>query len=102
MLNIINNSKDILLEKKVQDAVIKINVYKIEDKIYIDIEDNGGGIKSDIDKIFEAYFTTKSSSEGTGLGLYMVKNIIEKNLNGKVTVKNGPNGAIFKIEIPNK
>lgn len=102
LLNIINNAKDILLEKKVDNALVKVKLYTLKDKAYIDIEDNGGGIQNDIEKVFEAYFTTKSSKEGTGLGLYMVKNIVEKNLGGKVSAKNSDNGAVFNIEIPNK
>ena len=100
ILNIINNAKDVLVANHIDTATVKIEVYKSNDNVCIDIEDNGGGIKSDMNKIFEPYFTTKSSNEGTGLGLYMVKNIIEKHLHGKVVAENGDAGAIFKIRIP--
>ena len=52
-----------------------------------------------IDLIFEPYFTTKSSLQGTGLGLYMSKMIIEKNMGGELSVENTNEGAIFKVKI---
>ena len=49
--------------------------------------------------IFEPYFTTKSSLQGTGLGLYMSKMIIEKNMGGELSVENKDDGAVFKVKI---
>ena len=71
-----------------------------DDKACLRIEDNAGGIKTEpIEKIFEPYFTTKESSSGTGIGLYMSKLIIEKNMGGTLKAYNSENGAIFCIEI---
>ena len=99
-LNLINNSKDAILEKKINNAWIKIDLEDLGEKIIISIEDNAGGIPDDIImNIFEPYFTTKHKSVGTGLGLYMSKEIIEKHLKGKLYVKNTKNGAIFYIEL---
>jgi signal transduction histidine kinase len=97
-VNIINNAKDALIERKIENPQILIKVFlKDSDKI-VTIEDNAGGIDiTPKEKIFEPYFTTKFSDSGTGIGLYMTKMIIEKNNNGTISVKNLHNGAIFTI-----
>ncbi|MEA3512213.1 MAG: PAS domain-containing protein [Campylobacterota bacterium] len=100
-INIINNSKEALLEKKPKNAYIKIDIEDKKDILYIKISDNGGGIKDDIiDKIFEPYFSTKKEKTGTGLGLYMSKTIIEKHLKGKLIAINEDDGVSFIIELP--
>ncbi|NQY52249.1 MAG: GHKL domain-containing protein, partial [Campylobacteraceae bacterium] len=89
-LNIINNAKD-ELEKLPDDSkrYIFINVYKKDNKIYIKIKDNAKGIrKKIISRIFEPYFTTKHQSQGTGIGLYMSSEIVEKHMKGTLSVKN--------------
>jgi signal transduction histidine kinase len=101
ILNIINNAKDVLIEKNIHNPWIKI--YAMEDNNYIVlyVEDNGGGILVEPKtKIFEPYFTTKEDSNGTGIGLYMSKIIVEKNMKGKLRVKNINNGALFAIYTP--
>jgi len=100
MLNLISNSKDVLNQRKIKNPKIIITVDVIDKKSIITVEDNAGGIKQEnLDLIFEPYFTTKDSTKGTGLGLYMSKMIIEKNMNGELGVENGLHGAIFKIQI---
>jgi signal transduction histidine kinase len=96
ILNIINNAKDVLIEKKIQTPVININ---LDSKAKtITIKDNAGGIPNNIiNRIFEPYFTTKEQGKGTGLGLYMSKMIIEDNMGGSLSVKNSKNGAVFTI-----
>lgn len=65
-----------------------------------EIVDNGGGIEEEIqDKIFEPYFTTKESQEGTGLGLYMT-NMIIKNMGGRIEWKNTSDGVLMKVLVP--
>jgi len=87
-MNILNNARDELINKE-YDKYIFIDVHKIDDEIIISIKDNAGGIKiKNINKIFEAYFSTKLDSNGTGVGLYMTKNIIQKQLNGTIEVQN--------------
>ncbi|SHO80856.1 diguanylate cyclase/phosphodiesterase (GGDEF & EAL domains) with PAS/PAC sensor(s) [hydrothermal vent metagenome] len=94
ILNIINNAKDILLEKSIQNPVINIEIR--ENKITI--EDNAGGIPTYIlNRVFEPYFTTKE--QGIGIGLYMSKMIIEKNMGGNLRVENSKLGAIFIITL---
>ena len=103
IINIINNAKDIILEKKIYKAEITVDLEEQEDKIIISIEDNAGGVPIDIiNKIFDPYFTTKYKSNGTGLGLHMSYKIINKSLNGKLYVKNTEIGAKFFIELPRK
>ena len=103
ILNILGNAKDILLERKVQNPFIKITVSCDEQNTIISISDNAGGIKIEpIQKIFEPYVSTKHAIAGTGIGLYMTKTIIEKNLNGKLEASNTPEGAIFTIKLSNK
>ena len=64
------------------------------------IQDNGGGIKIEpIERIFEPYVSSKEQNEGTGIGLYMAKLIIEKSMKGKLDVRNENGGAIFTIEV---
>ncbi|NQY94529.1 MAG: HAMP domain-containing histidine kinase, partial [Campylobacteraceae bacterium] len=101
LINIINNSKDAILAKKRKDKYIHITVEKdIEKKALISISDNGGGIDEEIiSKIYDPYFTTKFKSQGTGIGLYMSKMIIEKSMSGKLSVVNSKDGVIFKILI---
>ncbi len=100
ILNLIKNSEDVLIEKKISDPYIKISTYKKENKYILEISDNGGGIPEKImDKVFDPYFSTKSKKDGTGLGLYMSKTIVEEHCRGKLRVSNSSDGAIFKIEL---
>lgn len=101
VLNILNNAKDVLVQKKIENPTIIIRVFKKGRYGYLEVEDNGGGIKEEImSKIFDPYFTTKHQSQGTGIGLYMSKIIIEQNIEGKLEVRNGKYGAIFSIAVP--
>jgi len=101
IINIINNAKDILLEKQVNSPWIKISLQKNDNFVLISIEDNGGGVpKEIINLIFDPYFTTKHKSKGTGLGLYMSYKIVVESLKGELFVVNTENGAKFFIKIP--
>jgi PAS domain S-box-containing protein len=101
IINIINNAKDVFIEKNMDTRWIKLDLEKDDEKVIISIEDNGGGIPENIlPKIFEAYFTTKHQSQGTGLGLNMSYRIVTESLQGHLYVKNTDNGAKFFIEIP--
>lgn len=100
MTNLINNAKDVLIERKIENPMIQIEMQKMQNHLIVTIEDNGGGIDDDIIKnVFEPYFTTKHKSKGTGLGLYICHKIVVESLGGKIYVKNGEKGAKFYIEI---
>jgi len=82
---------------------ITIHTHLFKKQLYITIQDNGGGIKKkDLKKLFNPYFTTKEKHHGTGLGLYILKLIVEDSLNGKITIENNNEGAVFTIKIPVK
>ncbi|RXK13436.1 hypothetical protein CP965_06440 [Halarcobacter mediterraneus] len=100
LINVINNAKDVLVEREIENASITLNLFEDKNNFSISIEDNAGGIEKEIlPKIFDPYFTTKHQFHGTGLGLYMSKNIVEKHLNGYLEVSNTKNGAKFTINI---
>ncbi|SMP86454.1 Histidine kinase-, DNA gyrase B-, and HSP90-like ATPase [Epsilonproteobacteria bacterium SCGC AD-308-E02] len=104
---LIHNAKDAVIsemEKKKRDSGnIFITISQKNNTAIIDIEDNGGGIEEDIiPSIFDPYFSTKFASQGTGIGLYMAKNIIESRMQGTLSVKNTQDGCCFTIELPNK
>ncbi len=100
ILNLINNAKDALLEKKPDNPEIKISLANLNGKSQLTITDNGGGISPGImDQIFNPYYTTKPEGEGTGLGLYMSKTIIEKHEGGSLTFENTDDGAKFIVTL---
>jgi C4-dicarboxylate-specific signal transduction histidine kinase len=75
-------------------------VFNDQGRSVVTIEDNAGGIAdSNLDHVFEPFFTTKDEGKGTGIGLYMSKLIIEKNMSGKLTAQNTADGAEFRIEL---
>jgi len=100
MLNLLINTKDVVKERALKQAKISISIEINEQLCSISIEDDAGGIPSEIiDHIFEPYFTTKDM--GTGLGLYMSQMIIEKNMKGTIHAENTQSGARFTINLPN-
>ena len=109
LMNILVNAKDALRHMVSAEKYIFIDIFQKENQIFIQIKDNAEGIdESIIDKIFEPYFTTKHQFNGTGIGLYMSKLLVEKHLNGTITVRNEEftfmdkihKGAVFEIILP--
>jgi signal transduction histidine kinase len=101
LLNLLSNAKDALISNAVQNPVITIKVTLENDGVLISVGDNGGGIPEDIlEKVFDPYFTTKHKAQGTGLGLYMTKLIVEQHMKGYIAVKNSENGAQFDVKAP--
>jgi signal transduction histidine kinase len=102
-MNLINNARDAFEDRKITDGLIYIRVYHEKDELIIAVKDNAGGIPKHVLKsIFEPYFTTKHKTKGTGLGLYMSKQLIEK-VKGSLEVPSILNGkTTFLITLPDK
>ena len=100
ILNLLDNAKDVLIERGIKRPKITIETKVVEREIFITVRDNAGGIdRGIIDNIFDIYFSTKREKGGSGLGLYMSKLIIERKGMGKISVSNGDEGAVFLIEL---
>ncbi len=100
VLNILNNARDVLTEREIKDPKVTITLGSENDRAVVTISDNAGGIPEEIiGKIFDYYFTTKGPQAGTGIGLFMSKTIIEKNMGGMLSVRNIAEGAEFKIVV---
>ncbi|WP_237754284.1 GAF domain-containing protein [Geobacter sp. OR-1] len=100
LLNLLINARDALLEREIAVPGITITICRENDRAVVLVADNAGGIPEEImGKIFDPYFTTKGPQQGTGLGLFMSKSIVEKNMGGKLTVRNNTEGAEFRIEV---
>jgi len=98
-INLINNAKDELISKDIEDKKISVELKKSNNTIQITICDNAGGISQDLmDKIFEPYFSTKNQKQGIGLGLYISRLVIQEHMDGDLYVENCEDGAKFIIE----
>ena len=102
ILNILKNSEDNFVDAEIENAQILIETKREADTFSIVLKDNGGGIPTDvIDKIFDPYFSTKDEKNGTGLGLYMSKIMIEDHNNGTLQAYNQDDGVVFEITFSN-
>jgi PAS domain S-box-containing protein len=100
LLNILINARDAFLEHTVINPQVLVKLFTENHRTVVTITDNAGGIPAGImDKIFDPYFTTKGPDKGTGVGLFMSKTIIEKNMNGRLAARNTGDGAEFRIEV---
>lgn len=98
ILSLLQNAEDVLIEKQIVNPFIKIKTFEDKKYLYLQVIDNGGGIPENIlDKIFDPYFSTKHEKNGTGLGLYFAKSIIENNCNALLTAKSNGQEAVFTI-----
>jgi len=99
ILIVINNAIDAYSGTEV--AKIIISVKEEGDVVVLTFKDNGDGVSDEVLRhMFEPYYTTKHKSQGTGLGLYILKMIIENGMGGKAYIKNDEEGAVFTIHIP--
>ncbi|MDO9207712.1 MAG: sensor histidine kinase [Sulfuricurvum sp.] len=100
-MNLIKNAHDVIKARRIESGEITITVFETTGRIHVLVEDNAGGIESSIiEKVFDIYFTTKSDDEGTGLGLYMCRYIIEESFSGTISVENSAKGAKFIMGLP--
>jgi len=101
IINILNNAQDAIQSNEIKSGEVHVSIMKLKDIARIVIGDNGGGMAPEImEKIYDPYFTTKHQTQGTGLGLYMSKQIIETSMGGRLIAENIANGARFIIELP--
>jgi len=95
---LLNNSRDAVIGNKIEKPQVIVDLIHRDEKIEIRVKDNGGGIDDDImDRIFEPYFTTKFKSDGTGVGLYMSRMIIEDSIGGELVLENDDNGVLATL-----
>ena len=107
LVNIISNAKDAINERQDKNLglrvhrLIDISVERSGNQVVLVVRDSGCGIPNHlVEKIFTPYFTTKGTATGTGIGLYMAKMIVEKEMKGQIQVKNLSIGAQFLIRLP--
>jgi two-component system NtrC family sensor kinase len=107
ILNLVNNAFYTVTEKKKQqhdnyEPTVSISTKKINDKVEISVSDNGNGIPYSIkEKIFQPFFTTKPTGQGTGLGLSLSYDTITKGHNGTLKLTTGEGeGSTFIIQLP--
>ena len=102
LLNLFQNSRDaFLIHNRPARCRIRLRIEREGDTAVIWVEDNAGGIREEVlERIFEPYFTTKHSRQGTGLGLFLSRMIVQKSFKGSLSVRNGVEGAEFTIRIP--
>eukprot|EP01029_Cantina_marsupialis_P001026 TRINITY_DN10832_c0_g1_i1.p1 TRINITY_DN10832_c0_g1~~TRINITY_DN10832_c0_g1_i1.p1 ORF type:complete len:110 (-),score=27.66 TRINITY_DN10832_c0_g1_i1:511-840(-) len=97
LMNLVTNAIQAFEERGINDRKLELNVYSKDDKNYLTFADNAGGIKEeDLEKVFDPYYTTKS--EGTGIGLYMVKLVVKNSFEGNLTIENSNIGVKFIME----
>lgn len=101
VLNLLGNARDVLRDKGIFEAYVHVALHGNDKEITIEVTDNGDGIPLEVlPKIFDPYFSTKNKAQGTGIGLYMSKTIIEKHYSGTLEAKNSEEGTVFTITIP--
>lgn len=99
VLNLLVNAKEAILEHRPSGGRIRVSLARQDDNAVLTVEDNGGGIDEKIlPRLFDPYFTTKE--QGTGIGLYMAKMIVERNMHGTISAANIQDGARFTLSIP--
>jgi signal transduction histidine kinase len=100
MLNMLNNSRKVLLMNKIENPLIAIRLFPQDSRCVISIHDNGGCVTEQaIDEMFEPYSSSVSRGTVNSMGLHMSKAIIERKMNGKFTASNSEKGVEFRIEL---
>jgi PAS domain S-box-containing protein len=100
ILSILINARDAALERQIPHPMVEVMARADDGKVVVNITDNAGGIPEEIvDRIFEPYFSSKTPGKKTGMGLFMARNVIERQMGGTVSVRNVAQGAQFQIEV---
>ncbi|MBF0339266.1 MAG: PAS domain S-box protein [Nitrospirae bacterium] len=100
-ISILENAREALQDRGVAAPRVSINIHETDTNVVAEITDNAGGISPEImDNIFFPYYSTKEKIQGTGLGLYMARMIVEEHCHGKLSAINTEAGVRFIIEIP--
>jgi len=103
LINLLQNAKESLAECFDKEKEIFVSILDENTDIILSVQDNGEGIEEDkLEKIFDPYFSTKHASQGTGLGLFMSRMIVQQSLGGSIRASNNEIGALLTITIPKK
>lgn len=98
LFNVINNARDGIIESQVEDKYISIRAFTKDKEVVIEITNTGKQIPDEIlEKLFHPYFTTKEDNDGTGVGLYISRIIVEQRMNGKIQLENVADGVCCRI-----
>ena len=98
LFNVINNARDGIMESQVEDKYISIRAFTKDKEVVIEITNTGKQIPDEIlEKLFHPYFTTKEDNDGTGVGLYISRIIVEQRMNGKIQLENVADGVCCRI-----
>ncbi len=101
LLNLLKNAEEILEERNIEEKKITVALQESRQEVVLSVEDNGGGIgERHLNYIFDPYFSTKKGKDGTGLGLYMSKLIMEDHCKGRIKASNSAEGALFSLHLP--
>ncbi|WP_263834028.1 sensor histidine kinase [Sulfurospirillum oryzae] len=101
LLVLINNAKEAIIEQHIQAGEITIKGYEQEHYLILEVSDNGGGVdEAQLPHIFDPFFTTKDPKRGSGVGLYMSKQIVEQSMQGSINASNENGGLFVTIVLP--
>lgn len=98
LFNILNNARDAILESNVEQKLIQVKASLSDGNVLLEVINRGKHIPEEtLKKLFEPYFTTKNERDGTGIGLYISKIIIEQRMNGHIELENVDSGVCCRI-----
>lgn len=101
IVNLISNARETLKERHIAGPWIRLDIYPEKERLCLDVADNGGGVTSQpLEKVFLPYFTTRTGTNGTGIGLYISRLIVEQHFKGTLRVRNDASGAVFMLCLP--
>lgn len=100
LFNVLNNARDAIIASQVGEKYISIRTFSKDDEVVIEIKNTGDQIPAEImEKLFQPYFTTKGDKDGTGVGLYISRIIVEQRMNGKIQLENAEDGVCCRIKL---